>query len=308
MNFIKDRIGMTCQARNSFKVAVFLFLAAVCAVNAAENAYWRDAQELRKGVKFKELKMSRPRKMNAWVMRIDLKTPGIGFVSTERAARWGERMPDYTNGVRIIRTKREKTASFMKRKRAEGKNVMVAVNTAPWGPWCPPWNHAYADPGRWVVSGGIEVCAGKTPGKGALFVVRKDGRAKITSYVPPAERKEVAHVHPGFAIIATNGIAIAGSDLKSLHPRTAFGVSGGGRYLYLLAVDGRQPGYSLGANMKDLCDIMLEAGASDVMNMDGGGSTSLVVYDKTAKAPRMLNRHHGGAMRTVALNFGITFD
>ena len=60
--------------------------------------------------------------------------------------------------------------------------------------------------------------------------------------------------------------------------------------------------------MKDLCDIMLAAGAEDVMNMDGGGSTSLVIYDEAAKSPRMLNHQRGGGMRTVALNFGITFD
>ena len=292
----------------SIKMAVFLLLSALCAGCATESGYWRDAQELRAGVKFRELKLSEPRQMNAWVMRIDLDTPGIGFVSTERAARWGERMPDYTNGVRLIRTKREKTVDFMSRKRAEGRNVLVAVNTAPWGPWCPPWNHAWADPGRWVVSDGVEVCAGKTPGEGALFVIRKDGRAEITSRVPPEERIDVAHAHPGFRIIATNGVAVAQFDLKSLHPRTAFGVSQGGRYLYLLALDGRQPGYSLGANMKDLCDIMLAAGAEDVMNMDGGGSTSLVIYDEAAKSPRMLNHQRGGGMRTVALNFGITFD
>lgn len=291
------------------KNILFLILCLLCiGCTTAGNAYWRDAQEFRDGVKIKELSFSEPRLMKAWVMRVDLKTPGIGFVTTERAARWGERMPDYTNGVRIIRTKREKTADFMLRKRADGRNVEIAVNTAPWGPWCPPWNHRWADPGRWVVSDGVEVCAGKTPRKGALFVVRKDGRAEITSCVPPEERSEVAHVHPGFRIIATNGVAMAGHDLKALHPRTAFGLSRDGRYLYLLALDGRQPGYSLGANLGDLCDILLAAGASDIMNMDGGGSTSLVVFERKTGAPRMLNRHRNGGMRNVALNLGITFD
>lgn len=290
------------------KAAALFLVAAGCADCAADTAYWRDARELRAGVRCKELKLTLPRLMAAWVMRIDLETPGVGFVSTERAARWGERMPDYTNGVRLIRTKRERTVDFMKRKRAAGRNVEIAVNTAPWGPWCPPWNHAWADPGRWTVSDGVEVCAGKTPGEGALFVVRKDGRVEITSRVPPEERADVAHVHPGFTIIATNGVATVRHDPKVLHPRTAFGVSGDGRRLYLLAVDGRQPGYSLGADLKDLCDILLAAGASDVLNMDGGGSTSLVVYDGKTKKPRMLNRHRRGGMRNVALNLGITFD
>jgi hypothetical protein len=41
--------------------------------------------------------------------------------------------------------------------------------------------------------------------------------------------------------------------------------------------------------------------------MDGGGSTSLILFDAQSGKPRMLNRHRGGGMRTVALNLGITF-
>ena len=287
--------------------AILILVALSSAGCVSEHAYWRDAQDVRRGVKLKTLELSEPRMMKAWVMRIDLETPGIGFVTTERAENWGEAMPDFTNGVRLIRTKREKTADFMMRKRNEGHNVEITVNTAPWGPWCPPWTHKWADPARWVVSGGTEVCAGKTPGEGALFVVYKDGRAAITSKVPPESRADVAHAHPGFTIIATNGVALVDRNPKALHPRTAFGLSGNGRYLYLLALDGRQPGYSLGANLGDLCDILLPAGASEVMNMDGGGSTSLILFDAQSGKSRMLNRHRGGGMRTVALNLGITF-
>ena len=286
---------------------ILILLALASAGCVTKDAYWSDAQDVRQGVKLKTLELSEPRMMKAWVIRIDLETPGIGFVTTERAENWGEPMPDFTNGVRLIRTKREKTADFMMRKRNEGHNVEIAVNTAPWGPWCPPWTHKWADPARWVVSGGTEVCAGKTPGEGALFVVYKDGRAAITSKVPPESRADVAHAHPGFTIIATNGVALVDRNPKSIHPRTAFGLSGNGRYLYLLALDGRQPGYSLGANLGDLCDILLLAGASEVLNMDGGGSTSLILFDAQSGKPRMLNRHRGGGMRTVALNLGITF-
>ena len=288
--------------------AVLILLFTPIGAGWATEGYWRDARDVREGVKLKELSFTEPRLMKAWVVRVDLKTPGIGFVTTERAEQWGRQMPDYTNGVKIIRTRREKTIDFMVRKRAEGRNVEIAVNTAPWGPWCPPWTHEWADPGRWVVSDGVEVCAGNTPGKGALFVLYKDGRAEITSEVPPSSRSDVAHVHPGFAIIATNGVATASCTSRPLHPRTAFGVSNDGRYLHVLVVDGRQPGYSLGASLVDLKDILLAAGASDVLNMDGGGSTSLVVFDPEARVPRMLNHHRNGGMRNVALNFGITFD
>ncbi|MBO5642782.1 MAG: phosphodiester glycosidase family protein [Kiritimatiellae bacterium] len=292
--------------KNSIIAVLLTFLSWVCCAN--DGAYWRDAKKVREGVKLKALSFKKPRLMKAWVMSIDLKTPGIGFVTTERAKEWGEIMSDYTNDVKLIRTKRESTLDFMSRKRGEGRNVEIAINTAPWVPWCSPWTHTWADPERWVVSDGVEVCAGKTPGKGALFVVYKDGRAEITSEVAPELLGRVLHSHPGFEIIATNSVAIAPRKLKDLHPRTAFGISKDRRYLYLLVVDGRQPGYSLGANLADLNDILLPAGASDILNMDGGGSTALVVLDGPSKTPRMLNRHRKGSIRSVALNFGITFD
>ena len=290
----------------SLLLCFFAFIAFTAC--ASEHAYWREAVKMREGVKIRELSLKEPRLMKAWVARIDLKTPGIGFVTTERAREWGRPMPDYTNSVMLIRAKREKTVDFMKRKRAEGRNVEIAINTAPWLPWCSPWTHKWGDPKRWVVSDGVEVCAGKAPGQGALFVVYKDGRAEITSHVAPEVRRDVSHVHPGFAIIATNGVSVTSRNPKGLHPRTALGISGDGRYLYLLVVDGRQPGYSLGASIKDLCDILVAAGASDIVNMDGGGSTSLVVFDAKTKKPRMLNRHRHNVMRNVAINLGITFD
>jgi hypothetical protein len=291
------------------KRAVVLLLAAfACAGATADDAYWRDAQILRDGVRIKKLSLVKPRLMKAWIARVDLTTPGIGFVTTERAKRWGEPMPDYTNKVLLVCTKREKTADFLTRKRAEGQKVALAVNTAPWRPWCAPWTHAWANPMRWVVSGGVEVCAGPTPGKGALFVIWKDGRCEITSRVAPDRRGDVAHVHPGFQIIATNGVRGVLGSPDSLHPRLAFGLSTDKRFLYLLAVDGRQPKWSLGANLGDLCDLLLAAGAADVLNMDGGGSTSLVVFDEKTGRPRLLNRHKRGAQRPVALNLGITFD
>ena len=286
-----------------------LLLAALLAAGAGAadvEAYWREARDVRPGVKLKTLAFAEPRLMKAYLLRVDLATPGIGFTATERDPRWGEPMPDYTNGVKLIRTRRETTVDFMLRRRAAGVNVEVAVNTAPWSPFCPPWTHRWADPGRWIVSDGVVVSPGREPGAGALFVVRKSGRAEIVRRVPAAETNDVAFAMSGFSIIATNGVAI-GRDSAKLAPRTAFGLSADRRYLFLLALDGRQTGYSLGANMGDLCRILLPAGAADAINMDGGGSTSLVVFDRAAGMPRMLNHHALGQRRPVAVNFGITF-
>ena len=63
-----------------------------------------------------------------------------------------------------------------------------------------------------------------------------------------------------------------------LNPRTAIGQRKDGAVL-LLVIDGRQPS-SLGALYTDLIDIMLEYGAYNAANLDGGSSTVMVYENK----------------------------
>lgn len=69
------------------------------------------------------------------------------------------------------------------------------------------------------------------------------------------------------------------------HPRTAVGFSRNGRYLVLLVVDGRQPGYSRGIDLFGLAGLLLEFGCHEALNLDGGGSTTLVVEDRVTNRP-----------------------
>lgn len=58
-------------------------------------------------------------------------------------------------------------------------------------------------------------------------------------------------------------------------PRTAMGQKEDGTILFVI-IDGRQPGYSIGASLYDVQQIMLEHGAVIAANLDGGSSTVLV--------------------------------
>ena len=99
----------------------------------------------------------------------------------------------------------------------------------------------------------------------------------------------------------------AAAKFTEVHPRTSFGLTADRKTLVILAVDGRQPGYSEGATRADLAEILLREGCTDAVNMDGGGSTSLVVFDHESGRPVMLNHHAKGYVRKTALNLGITF-
>ena len=67
-------------------------------------------------------------------------------------------------------------------------------------------------------------------------------------------------------------------------PRTAIGVTDDGKLL-LVAVTGRQAYHSVGVTLEELADIMVELGAKDAMNLDGGGSSTMVVRDFVMNTP-----------------------
>ncbi|SCL28485.1 Sporulation related domain-containing protein [Micromonospora pallida] len=60
------------------------------------------------------------------------------------------------------------------------------------------------------------------------------------------------------------------------NPRTAAGVTADGRII-LLTVDGRRPGHSVGLSLPEVAQVMRSLGAVDALNLDGGGSTAMVV-------------------------------
>lgn len=88
------------------------------------------------------------------------------------------------------------------------------------------------------------------------------------------------------------GIDEAGQpSFRSRHPRTAVGVTRDGRRIFLVAVDGRQPPYSDGMTLREMATLMLSLGASKALNLDGGGSTTLVYADPDSSGMlRVANR------------------
>jgi len=73
------------------------------------------------------------------------------------------------------------------------------------------------------------------------------------------------------------------------HPRTAVGIAASGRRLLLVTVDGRQHPYSDGMTLRELAEFFLELGVPTAINLDGGGSTTLVVRGPSG-ALRIANR------------------
>jgi exopolysaccharide biosynthesis protein len=121
-----------------------------------------------------------------------------------------------------------------------------------------------------------------------------------------ADLKNVWTAVSGFGIILSDGNNVG--DSKTIHPRTAAGLSRDNRYLFLMVIDGRQAGYSEGATLYETAEWLKSFGAYNGLNLDGGGSSSLVRSDGSGGAI-ILNRpiHLGivGKERIVGNNLGV---
>ncbi len=90
-----------------------------------------------------------------------------------------------------------------------------------------------------------------------------------------------------------------GTSIPKTHPRTAAGRTRDGA-LILMVVDGRQP-ESRGVRLDELAVLMRDVGAVDAINLDGGGSSSLVVRGT------LLNRPAGDTLQREVMSALVTY-
>ena len=132
---------------------------------------------------------------------------------------------------------------------------------------------------------------------GAQLVITRGDTAEIGRWtVLPGDTREAIS---GSQVVLWNGRTTpeALAD-KPRHPRTAAGVADGGNTLILLVADGRRPGHSDGLTLAELADVMRLAGATDALNLDGGGSATMVVPDPAdpTRPGRVANRPSDGSL------------
>ncbi len=146
------------------------------------------------------------------------------------------------------------------------------------------------------------------PADGQVLVGREAGADALAS-LAVGERVAVEHTTKaddgaalraaigGNQLLLDDGEVVAPAD--PLHPRTAVGFSADGRRMFLLTVDGRQSAYLLGLNLQDVASILKEMGAHNALNLDGGGSSTLVARTPGAETALVENTPSDGAERPV---------
>ena len=99
---------------------------------------------------------------------------------------------------------------------------------------------------------------------------------------------------------------VNGTDALKRHPRTAIGIKGG--QVVVVTVDGRQKGFSDGMNLYELAEYMLGQGIENALNLDGGGSTAMIVRRQGDISSKLVNSPSDGRERAVANSIQIISD
>jgi len=97
----------------------------------------------------------------------------------------------------------------------------------------------------------------------------------------------------GRVVLVKGGmVAAERSSNDRQHPRTAVGYNED--EIILFTCDGRQPGWSVGLYLDQMAGVLLELGCTEALNLDGGGSTTMIVDGRVG------NRPSGGIQRMIS--------
>jgi len=199
-----------------------------------------------------------------------------------------------------------------------------ALYTDAYGPSTPPVPGAFAvvlfpfpttTPDVDLVATVVELRAGggavPIPAGGAVLVARGQSAAALEAEAPVGTSLTARlSIRPtwggllsafgGGPQLVRDGVALyrsgekfTTSQLGPRAPRSAVGQLADGR-IVLVAVDGRQPGYSIGLTSYELAKALVRLGAVTAMGLDSGGSTTMA-FDGT-----LLNRPSDGRERSIS--------
>lgn len=252
--------------------------------------------ELFQGVQYQRQVHEQPRPLVIHTVTIDMRAPDIGFLVTPNDP--DEEVPART------------TSKFLNE-----FGVQVAINGSYFEPFRArtPWDY-YPRSGDPVWIKGLSISdsmpySDSLEGWPALCIA--GGQVFFEPHGCPMETTQAL---AGKEMLIEQGQVVTQENVR-LHPRTAVGSTADGDTLWLVVVDGRQPKYSEGVTLEELADILLELGADVALNLDGGGSSTLVtagvlgtdilnspIHTNIAMRQRPVANHLGVFARPLEIN------
>jgi GH25 family lysozyme M1 (1,4-beta-N-acetylmuramidase)/uncharacterized protein YgiM (DUF1202 family) len=218
-------------------------------------------QRIFSGVTYFRKEMETPRKMVAHVLAIDMRAGGLKCLVTP---------PSHDDGFICTR----KTSKFL-----EEFSLQVAINGDGFkyldqNEYDPeehcPHGGELVDVNSYAASRGT-VYSEQWAGRPIMYINRNN---EVTFNKP---KGAIYNAVSGDRMLVEKGKRIENLESQSVEPRSAAGVNSNGRWLFLVVIDGRQPGYSEGATFPDLADFLISLGVYYGLNLDGGGSSAIVI-------------------------------
>lgn len=270
---------------------IVITLATALCAHAQEGRYdWQrqDVESFAPGVRHGVVMAETPRPMRIHAVQIDTQSPGLDFVTTPRCDGWKANKEE---------TEREPARDFVREAHVAGTPVAVAINADAFSPWPATWNE-----GTRTNLCGLAVCNGEVvspPSDEPSFVVYKDGKVRIEQVARDADLSAIDTAISGFSFCLKAGEPQPSGDDTA--PRTGIGVDAEGRFVYFVTIDGRRRA-SQGATTQELGQWLRHFGAHDGLNLDGGGSTTLVRWNPALPGPdktEVLNQPVGNGINWI---------
>ncbi|MEU5870563.1 phosphodiester glycosidase family protein [Glycomyces sp. NPDC047369] len=152
------------------------------------------------------------------------------------------------------------------------------------------------DPQAGPIADGAVTLVGRETGAAALAALQV-GDAVAIEYAAETEGDLPQTAVAGNQLLITDGELVDQTD-QARHPRTAVGVSEDGTTLYVLTVDGRQAA-SGGYTLRETAEQLLAMGAYSALNLDGGGSSTLIARAPGTEDLVTVNSPSDGSERSV---------
>ncbi len=236
-----------------------------------------------------------PRQIAAQILEIEMDAPGLDFFLTPEVPLDAQPPPPAEGWVR-----RSTTRAFV-----DSVGAQLGIN-----------GDFYQFPGTYARPVFTGVSDGNIYSRGGNFInVTADNQAGIwTSFDELSQAGQQAWTAlGGNQRILTGGQVTAppnSSYTTTLNPHTAIGVSENQDRVFFFVVDGRQAGYSNGMRTDEMAELMRYFGAWDAINVDGGGSTTMVIDDtadgvQNARVLNIPSDGGGGTERRVANNLAV---
>ncbi|TDV53899.1 phosphodiester glycosidase family protein [Actinophytocola oryzae] len=162
-------------------------------------------------------------------------------------------------------------------------------------------------PGEGAIPDGTVVLVGRDAAATTLGALKPGDAVGIDYRARTAEDQKIHAAINGRQLLVVDGVvqkAGQGNNVPAA-PRTALGFSRDGRRMFLLSADGRQPAFAEGLGLDELADMMVELGAYTAVNLDGGGSTTILAREPGGSTAQLENRPSDGGERNVPNGLGL---